>query len=238
MGDWLLGCRALFGARPHLVRPHKVEALLASPIAVEPQRPIMLEGALQAAAVLATTGRLPSEAGLDAESFVDIPIPIDDGERAGRAVARCSAAFGEAEDDSRVLRQRPRTTSYAGRVSESCGRYKAWQVPQTTRSTATLTWYMQADAERLHVLLRGVLSIGRSRQAGLGHVALWRVTPIHEDRSWLDESGRPSRPLPVTSHPGAVAEFGPSAQTAVCGYRAPYWHRCVQALCVLPEGVA
>lgn len=238
MGDWLSDCRAHFGARRHLVRPHKVEALLASPIAVEPQRPIMLEGALQAAAILAATGRLPSEIGLGAESFVDIPIPIDDGDRSGRAVARCSAAFGEVSGDSRVLRQRPRTSSYAGRVSESCGRYKAWQVPQTTRSTATLTWYLRADAERLHALLRGVLSIGRSRQAGLGHVALWRVTPIHEDLSWQDEGGRPSRPLPVTSHSGAVAEFGRHARTAVCGFRAPYWHRDVRALCVLPEGVA
>ncbi len=238
MGDWLTDCRALFGARQHLVRPHKVEALLASPIAVEPQRPIMLEGALQSAAIVATTGRLPSEVGLGPEIFVDIPIPIGDGERAGRLVARCSAAFGEAGDDHRVLRQRPRTASYAGRVSESCGMCKAWQVPQAVRSTARLTWYMQADAERLHALLRGVLAIGRSRQAGLGHVALWRVTPLQDDLSWVAADGRPSRPLPVESRDAAAAEFGGDVQTAVCGYRAPYWHRDARVLCALPEGTA
>ncbi len=236
---WLETCRARFGAREHVSRPHVVEAVLSAPVAIDPQHPIMLEGALQCAAIAAVTGRTPDEVGLGPGVFVDIPIPIADQVRHGRRVARCSAAECDAIAGERYVRRRPRSERYAlSQVRETLGEYKAWSLPVPTRIAAVLRWHVVADPERLYALLPDVLAIGRSRQGGLGHVALWRMMPAKVDRSWRREDGSPARPLPVTSPAAARAEFGPGVQLAEVGYRAPYWHNEARALCALPGGAA
>lgn len=234
---WLSECRERFGAREHLARPHLVEAVLAAPVAIDPQHPIMLEGALQCAAIAAVTGRTPDEVGLDSRVFVDIPIPIADGVRRGVRVARCSAAVGASLARERYVRRRPRSERYAlPVVRETLGEFKAWSLPVPVRVTPVLRWHVVADAERLFQLLLDVHAIGRSRQAGLGHVALWRMQPVRDDRSWRGEDGAPMRPLPVVSASAAREEFGRSVDVATVGYRAPYWHVQTRALCALPGG--
>lgn len=233
--DWIDECRERFGTRERVARPHVIEAILCAPIA-DPGFPVMLEGALQCAAITAVTGRLPGEAGLDALRFVDIPIPIADGDRGGLRVARCSAAEGDGASGQRHVRQRPRSQRYAhALVRETTSSMKAWNVPLPTRAVALLRWHAVVDAERLHILLREVTALGRQRQAGLGHVALWRVTPTKSDRSWLRADGGPARPLPVASRDAAKAEFGSVVQVAEVGFRAPYWHVGARALCALPS---
>jgi hypothetical protein len=234
---WLDECRARFGAREHLSRPHVIEAILAAPVAIDPQQPIMLEGALQCAAIAAVTGRTPDEVGLDSRVFTDVPIPIADGVRAGLRVARCSAAEGTMRARERYVRRRPRSERYAlPVVRETLGEFKAWSLPMPTRLVSVLRWHAFADPERLFELLPLVQSIGRSRQAGLGQVAFWRMLPEKTDRSWLNEDGNPARPLPVASPATARAEFGQGVQIGIVGYRAPYWHVKARALCALPGG--
>lgn len=234
---WLDTCRERFGAREHVARPHVVEALLAAPVAIDPQHPIMLEGALQAAAIAAVTGETGREVGLDSRVFVDVPIPIVDGVRAGLRVARCSAAEGDMIAGERYVRRRPRSERYAlSVVRETLGEFKAWSLPVPTRTTSVLRWHVVADPERLYVLLQDVQAIGRGRQGGLGHVALWRMQPAKADRSWRREDGAPARPLPVETLAAARAEFGAGVQVAEVGYRAPYWHNQVRSLCALPGG--
>lgn len=235
---WLGACRERFGARAHMVAPHVVEAVLASPVAIDPQHPIMLEGALQCAAIAAVTGRTPDDVGLGPRVLVDVPIPVADEMRAGRLVARCSAAEFDAIESQRYVRRKPRSERYAlGVVRETLGEFKAWSLPVATMITSVLRWRVDADAERLFALLPDVQAIGRSRQGGLGQVALWRMLPAKVD-PWRRADGSPARPLPVKSVAAARAEFGAGVQVAVVGYRAPYWHVAARTLCALPGRAA
>lgn len=232
---WLDDVRARFGARERLCRPHLIEAVMAAPLAIDPQFPVTLEGALACAAIASVTGRTPDEVGLGTGDFVDVPIPIADGERCGRLVHRVSVAQGVYLQRERFIRRRTRAEKLAlAKVPETMGPYKAHSLPAATRVAGVLRFHAVVDAERLFPLLQGVHGLGRGRQAGFGQVALWRMLPVGEDMSWT-VSGAPARPLPVESAEAARKEFGKAIDVGVVGCRAPYWHLKTRALCALPR---
>lgn len=211
----------------------EVSALMASPVAIDPQHPLMLEGALGCAVIAAVTGRTPDEVGLGASTFVDLPIPIADGEREGCKVARASQAAGEGLGVVRYIRKRTRSEALGLAKVVEVAEFKAFNLPVVAKLYSVLRWCVFGDGAKLEQLLRLVHALGRGRQGGLGAVQGWRVRPAASDWSWTKD-GQPTRPLPVSSRAAAVAEFGPRAEVARIGYRAPYWHPAVSRLCAVP----
>lgn len=225
---------------PGQVETLEVSALMASPVAIDPQHQLMLEGALGCAVIAAVTGRTPDEVGLGAGRYVDLPVPIADGEREGCKVARASQAMGEGLGVVRYIRKRTRSEALGLAKVAEVAEFKAFNLPVVGKLYPVLRWCVVGDGEKLERLLRLVHALGRGRQGGLGAVQGWRVRPAASDWSWTQEDPAaprrrvPTRPLPVSSREAAVAEFGPRAEVARIGYRAPYWHPAVARLCAVP----
>jgi len=228
--QWLRDAEAWLPNRAEVL---EVSALLASPVAIDPQHPLMLEGALGCAVIAMLTGRTPDEVGLGAGAFVDIPVPIADGERCGLKVARASQAQGEGLGVVRYVRKRTRTEAMGLARVQEVAEYKAFNLPVVGKLYSVLRWCVVGDGAKLERLLRLVLALGRGRQGGLGAVHGWRVRPAARDTSWCD-NGQPTRPLPVRDRAAAVAEFGPRVEVSRIGYRAPYWHPQTAHLCAVP----
>lgn len=234
---WQREAQAWLPARSDVL---EVCALMETPVAIDPQHPLMLEGALGCAVIAMATGRTPDEAGLGASVHVDIPVPIRDGERDGLKVARASQAMGDGLGVIRYVRKRTRTEAMGLAKVPEIGCYKAFNLPVVAKLYAMLRWCVVGDGEKLERLLSIVHALGRGRQGGLGAVAGWRVRPAADDWSWTrpdplaERRLVPTRPLPVSSRAAAVAEFGPRAEVARIGYRAPYWHPGVSRLCAVP----
>ena len=218
---------------PASSEPLEISALMASPVAIDPQHPLMLEGALACAVIAMVTGRTPDEVGLGAGGHVDIPVPIADGEREGCMVARASQAMGDGLGVVRYVRKRTRTEALALAKVVEVAEFKAFNLPVVAKLYPVLRWCVVGDGAKLEQLLRLVHALGRGRQGGLGAVQGWRVRPAASDWSWTQD-GQPTRPLPVSSREAAVVEFGPRAEVARIGYRAPYWHPQVSRLCAVP----
>ena len=218
---------------PECSEPLEVSALMSSPVAIDPQHPLMLEGALGCAVIAMMTGRTPDEAGLGASVFVDIPVPIEDGEREGCKVARASQAEGDGLGVVRYVRKRTRCEALGLSKVVEVAEFKAFNLPVIAKLYPVLRWHVVGDGAMLESLLRIVHALGRGRQGGLGAVQGWRVRPAASDWSWVRD-GQPTRPLPVASREAARAEFGPRADVARIGYRAPYWHPQVSRLCAVP----
>ena len=236
MLPWLSELADRFGARAGNVELVTVEALMRTPVAIDPHHPVMLEGALACAGIALVTGRTADEVGFAPGVHVDVPVPIADAARGDYKVARISQASGAGLGVVRYVRKRTRTDALAlRRVDETCADFKALNMPVVARLYTILTWHAHADADRLRELLRVVHALGRGRQGGLGAVGGWRVRPATQDRSWIDpDTGAPTRPLPVATRADAAAEFGAGVQVARIGYRAPYWHTACATLCAVP----
>jgi len=235
--QWLHDAAAWLPAR---AEPLEISALMASPVAIDPQHPLMLEGALGCAVIAAVTGLTPDEVGLGAHAFVDVPVPIADGEREGCRVARASQAMGDGLGVVRYVRKRTRVEALGLAKVAEVAEFKAFNLPVVAKLYPVLRWYVVGDGAKLEQLLRLVHALGRGRQGGLGAVQGWRVRTAASDWSWTQEDPTaerrqvPTRPLPVSSKAAAVAEFGPRAEVARIGYRAPYWHPSVSRLCAVP----
>jgi hypothetical protein len=228
--QWLHDAEAWLPNRSEVL---EVTALMASPVAIDPQHPLMLEGALGCAVIAMVTGRTPDEVGLGPRGHVDIPVPIADGERLGLRVARASQAHGDGLGVVRYVRKRTRTEALRlARVAE-VAEYKAFNLPVVGKLYSLLRWCVVGDGSKLERLLRLVMALGRGRQGGLGAVHGWRVRPAERDTSWTD-GGLPTRPLPVASREDAAREFGSGIEVARIGYRAPYWHPETAKLCAVP----
>lgn len=230
--QWLRDAEAWL---PACSEPLEISALMAAPVAIDPQHPLMLEGALGCAVIAMVTGLTPEEVGLGASEFTDIPVPIADGEREGFVVARASQAEGDGLGLGVVRYVRKRTRCEALGLSKvaEVAEFKAFNLPVIAKLYPVLRWHVVGDGAKLESLLRIVHALGRGRQGGLGAVQGWRVRPAASDWSWVRD-GQPTRPLPVASRAAAVVEFGKRAEVARIGYRAPYWHPQVSRLCAVP----
>lgn len=225
-------------------RPRAVEALrlrlwFSAPVAWDTYDGTTIEGALQYAVVIRDTGRMPSDvfSGCPRDRFVDIPVPIADTTIAGLPIA--CASWGqpapEASEGVRYRRKRARvellrTPGGRGNVVTGGGPYKSLNVPTCVLATPYLDFFVRGDRALLVDLLRDVGAVGRCRAGGLGAVLGAEISEDPEDRS-LVWRGRPQRTLPATDQ-----EYEPGSYVVrEAGTRAPYWHRTVRTLCVVPS---
>lgn len=65
-------------------------------------------------------------------------------------------------------------------VSDRQGRYRARRMPLLVTPCSAITWHAVGDAARIRQLLEGIISIGKKRSSGEGHVLGWEVTPAPE----------------------------------------------------------
>lgn len=234
-------------ARAERWRPRVVEALrlrvwLSSPIAWDGYDPIMIDGALQFAVVMAETGRLPDDvfAGFDEGTNVDIPIPIEDVVIDGRKVACASIGIPPriAVETMRWRRKRVRAEQMGvDKLLISGGSFKALNLPIGTLSTPWLDFYVRGDRALILRLLDDLPSLGRDASRGLGTVLGIEVDEDPEDRSLLYR-GRPQRCLPVVMDGGDydVRSYVPdSFEAREAGVRAPYWHARNRAEAAVPS---
>ena len=76
----------------------------------------------------------------------------------------------DARDLEQVATGLPKT------VSSRQGRYRARRMPLVT-PFASVTWHAVGDVDRVRELLEPIVSIGKKRSTGEGHVLGWEVTP-------------------------------------------------------------
>ena len=219
--------------------PKRVDAItlrvwLSSPIAWDSYDGVTIEGALQCSVVMLETGLMPDDAFAGYRGpKVDIPIPIADVELDGSKVALASWAHPApvALEEVRWRRRRVRIDAMGGAsaILLNSGPFKATQLPTPTMSTPYLDFYLDADVERLRVLLADLGAIGRARGGGLGTVLGCEILP--RSGEVLVRDGRLTRTVPE----GSVPNVDPSSYVArQATLRAPYWHRGTLRDCWVP----
>jgi hypothetical protein len=219
---------------PSRIDPITLRVWLSSPIAWDSYDGITLEGALQCSVVMLETGLTPDDAFAGYRGpKIDIPIPVADAALSGEKVALASWAHPApvALEEVRWRRRRVRIDAMGGSslVRLNAGPFKATQLPTPTMSTPYLDFYMDADVERLRVLLADLGSIGRARGGGLGTVLGHEILPRSGDV--LVRGGRLTRTVPEGSVSGVDLSSYIARQATL---RAPYWHRCTLRDCWVP----
>lgn len=213
---------AYWSCRSDRAEPLRIVAELFEPILYDVAEPLMLDGALQHASIVLTTGEQPSDVFHGwTGGPVEIPIPIAEVEQLGERFPALSQGFYEAPALPVVRMTRKSSDAEALGVDVlniSFGPFKSHLLPKVGVVAPRVTWFARGDAERLEALLPHVLHIGRSRSQGLGAVLRWSVERVSFDAS-LEWQGNPTRPLPAARGP-------------VMGIRAPHWLRANQRPCL------
>lgn len=207
------------------VRSVRIVAELCSPVACDPGRPLMIDGAIQHAIIEDATDCDPHDlfAGWRGPT-PRIWTPVLEVEVNGLLVPSISQAFWLTDpyESMRTCRQTVDVEKLGlARVVTAFGRWKSHVIEKSVLVGAWVCWYARADVEGLRALLPRLATIGRSPNQGLGAVARWWLEETPEDWSLRCE-GNPTRPIPDGCGP-------------VVGYRAPYWHRENKARCQLPD---
>lgn len=119
-------------------------------------------------------------------------------------------------------------------VSDRQGRYRARRMPLIVSSCNAVVWRCVGDARAIEELLRPVVSIGKKRNTGEGHVLGWDVVAVDDDpwdAAHLHPDGTLGRPTPmqcVAEHRAADGGEG------IAGIRPPYMHASRQRTLRLP----
>jgi len=124
-------------------------------------------------------------------------------------------------------RQLEQTTDWLPKtVSDRQGRYRARRMPLLVSPCLSVTWRAIGDLEAVRELLEGVVSIGKKRGSGEGHVLRWEVTPAPDLDEYaaahLHPDGTLGRPTPSACLAGHddIVDGG----LGRAGIRPPYMH--------------
>ena len=111
-------------------------------------------------------------------------------------------------------------------VSDRQGRYRARRMPLLVTPCLSVTWHAIGDPDAVSELLEGLVSIGKKRSSGEGHVLRWDVTPAPDLDDYaaahLHPDGTLGRPTPSACLDGRddVVDGGRGR----AGIRPPYMH--------------
>jgi len=111
-------------------------------------------------------------------------------------------------------------------VSSRQGRYRARRMPLLVTPCTSVLWHAVGDVDRISELLDQVVSIGKKRATGEGHVLRWEVTAAPDldvvTASHLHADGTLGRTVPDSCHHLAAPTDDGGRGRA--GVRPPYMH--------------
>lgn len=143
--------------------------------------------------------------------------------------------YWSARPDQQALGQL--TSALPAHVSERQGRYRSHVMPLPLTIARCMTWRAVGDPAAIDELLAGIITIGKKRAAGNGHVLEWSVRPDPDADAWEYSHLHPDGSLGRTAPPGCLTERMASIATggrAVMGLRPPYMHPSRQSEVLLP----
>lgn len=237
MLPWVPITHERWGCRPGREEPLLVEAVLESPIAIDPQYHVALDGIAQWVVVADSTQMQPFDAFASYSGpSPDIGLPIATTEISDARIYCVSDGVpSHAQGLVRFQRRRARIDRLnLDRVDTSTAEHKSIQVPNQSTLAWSISWHCMGDRERLVALLDRCHSLGRSRAGGMGLVHGWRVSAAANDHSLVAADGQPARRFPVASRAIAEGLFGRGVATGVVSVRPPYYMRASATLCALP----
>ena len=226
------------------LRPVKVTAYLASPLALSPdgQGPYLdaiCEWAMSCrmrTISACSNGRHSFDAarrrGQEVEKPGQIPIPIERWHVDGLPIPLCSSGI-YAETPQRVEHYAKRfPTERAamldprdrGVLQTTGGPHKSFRLPLRVVDTDRVVWFaaLRETPSTLRSLLNKHVSlIGKKTSQGFGVVWRWEVETVERDLSWWAD-GVLMRPLPQSVRVPAGAR---GYRNSFCGVTPPYWQR-------------
>lgn len=122
-------------------------------------------------------------------------------------------------------------------VSERQGRYRSRVMPLPLTVCRHLVWRAVGDPAAITELLTPIVSIGKKRSAGHGHVLTWTVDEEPGADRWEFAHLYPDGALGRTAPHSCLADTAPAAATggeARMGLRPPYMHPACRAQVLLP----
>lgn len=122
-------------------------------------------------------------------------------------------------------------------VSERQGRYRSRVMPLPLTVCRNLVWRAVGDPAAVTELLTPIVSIGKKRGAGHGHVLTWTVDEAPEANGWefahLYPNGALGRTAPHSCLTGTATAV-PTGGEARMGLRPPYMHSSRRTQVLLP----
>lgn len=110
-------------------------------------------------------------------------------------------------------------------VSDRQGRYRARRMPLLVTPCLSVTWHAVGDLGAVTELLEDLVSIGKKRNSGEGHVLRWEVMPAPDLDAYaaahLHPDGSLGRPTPSDCLVGRDVVDGGRGRA---GIRPPYMH--------------
>jgi CRISPR type IV-associated protein Csf3 len=235
--------------------PLRVRAYLASGVAHAAPWGIALDGIL-AAEMWADAKAAARRAGGDHVRALDRPNPPD----LELPLARCgqdqlwhwtaTCGFPEQQThrtdvrtwtgraDRRALEQL--ASSMPKVVSDRQGRYRARRMPLLVTPCPSVVWHAIGDVEAIRTLVSPIVSVGKKRSSGEGHVLRWEVERAPDldmfAAGHLHPDGTLGRPTPS----GCLTDAGEVMDGGVgrAGLRPPYMHPSRQLQLHLPADLA
>lgn len=141
-------------------------------------------------------------------------------EKPGRLEVHTWTGRVDARDLEQVSTSLPKT------VSGRQGRYRARRMPLLVTPCTSVVWHAIGDIDQVTELLAPVVSIGKKRSTGEGHVLRWEVEPAPEvdeaTAAHLNPDGTLGRTVPNACH-DVVAPHSDGGQGRA-GIRPPYMH--------------
>jgi len=238
-------------------RPLRITAHLASGIAQSAPWGIALDG-LIAAEIWAEQKAAARAAGddytraMDQVSPPDLDLPLSRCMRAGDDLWHWASTCGYHGATSLPTDVRTWTgrldhrdletvaTDLPKVISERQGRYRARLMPLLVTPCSSITWHAIGDRDDLQNLLGSIMSIGKKRSSGEGHVLSWEIEPdpTLDDftAAHLHPDGTLGRPTPASCLRGlsGVSDGG----VGLAGLRPPYMHQARQRELRLPALLA
>lgn len=121
-------------------------------------------------------------------------------------------------------------------ISERQGRYRARVMPLPLTVSESLVWRGVGDPDMVATLLSDVVTIGRKRSSGHGHVLHWSIEAFPEADPWVFGHLHPDGRLGRTVH-SACLDSHPAVETGGDGHvgiRPPYMHPSTRRAVLLP----
>lgn len=127
-------------------------------------------------------------------------------------------------------------TSVPTAVHPNKGRYRNRFMPIIRTVTTRLAWSAVGDPDHIRDLLRPVVSIGKKRNSGQGHVLMWHVAPDPGLDPWAAGHLHPDGTLGRTTPAGCLNGHATpeSGGSGTAGLRPPYFHPGQQHYLHLP----